>query len=830
MRKMSFSVGMVLSVAALVLCLLAAACLFPAKTASAAPAGDASSSQETLDYELVHPSSDDFFPVANASLVAADAGYIAVLEKDDDAARVVVAERAGGDFLSLPVPEAGVSGMWLIGSTLLVAANTDGSPDDFVYDTFYAVDLTAEAPELTTRSFHSGTARYLVSDGTSLYVKSENALWVYNSELTLEKGNITHSTALSSENIFVAENGKVYIFASKYGERQYYIYDIELNEATKIAGGFVPYAAANASGGVFVSTSEYDTLVVVDRESGGLLEAGGNDFVTDIPAGPSTLFAAFGDELFVVADGGIEVYSVDWERGTLSLTSELSMSGSGTDRLDSPSGVIEDDSALIIADSGNSRVVVKNADGVGAAGGARVSKLVPYSGRYIAVGEDGVFFTDSSASALAEFAPAAKLIASGARPVDAFTLDGELYLLTEDSLYRLVGPSFSRVRSGLDGALAADVSVRGGYIFVLTESGIHTLAADGSDLRAFRSCDLSGCSDLAVDYAGNIYVSFPAQNAVKVYINRPSALELEKEFVLADHGYPASPGSLFLSGSELLFTSSSCFVGRAEIGAVTEDSYVPPSPPAVSADSPSHFARTTAATEMFDDTTLLDSSVAVPAGTTVLVFDDVPASGGYVCAYADGKLGYVPGDALAEVDPVRVNGAYDLDSGTPLHSYPHLGAAARTQSVLRLDGFDDAAGLDGGVWARVEIDGKTHFVPRSALHEYIVVVPEPERVFGRAVGERIGGIVQLFAAPSDSAPIVTEIVDGTRLEVLEDAGDWWYVAVDGVHGYALKSEVELEGLTPVQIAAIVIAVLVTAIAAGIAVISYQTRKKQKEDG
>ena len=31
-------------------------------------------------------------------------------------------------------------------------------------------------------------------------------------------------------------------------------------------------------------------------------------------------------------------------------------------------------------------------------------------------------------------------------------------------------------------------------------------------------------------------------------------------------------------------------------------------------------------------------------------------------------------------------------------------------------------------------------------------------------------------------------------------------------------------------AAIVIAVLVTAIAAGIAVITYQTRKKQKEDG
>ena len=143
--------------------------------------------------------------------------------------------------------------MWLIGSTLLVAANTDGSPDDFVYDTFYAADLTAETPELTARSFHSGTARYLVSDGASLYVKSENALWVYNSELTLEKGDITHSTALSSENIFVAENGKVYIFASKYGERQYYIYDIELNEATKIEGGFVPYAAANASGGVFVS-------------------------------------------------------------------------------------------------------------------------------------------------------------------------------------------------------------------------------------------------------------------------------------------------------------------------------------------------------------------------------------------------------------------------------------------------------------------------------------------------------------------------------------------------------------------------------------------------
>ncbi len=412
--------------------------------------------------------------------------------------------------------------------------------------------------------------------------------------------------------------------------------------------------------------------------------------------------------------------------------------------------------------------------------------------------------------------------------MDVITSGGNLYVLTENSLYRLNALSFTRIKSGFSDALAIESSPRGDYLFVMTAGGMHTLTADGTELRAFRAYDFEGASDFAVDYAGDFYVSFPAENKISVIENGLDSLTETRSCTLADKGYPAAPVAVVLDGEDLLFSSESCFVGRAPIGAVTEETYTPPTAPAIDENTSTSFALTSSDAEMFTDLDRFDTVTSVPAGTTVLVFENVSAVDGYVYVYANRSVGYVSETALAPTAPSATQGVYDLAADTVLRTFPHLGGISSGNTTIRIESFDDAAGLDGGAWARVEIDGAVRYVPRSALQEYVVVVPEREKQFGRAVGTRIGGIVELPSAPAETSAVIATVVDGTRMEILEESGDWYYVLCEDTYGYILKEEVELEGLTPVQIAAIVLAVVVVAVGIGVLVVTAQTRKKQKE--
>lgn len=817
MRKMSVFVALPLLVAVLAAAAFCVAATTETGTALAAPPADT-----PLDYSLVAPATSDFFPIENARFVAASSGYIAIFNEAESFSEnaVVLFDRADNSFLSVPAPYDNVQGIWLSSDTALIACSSDGTS----YDEFYCADLSSPAPAFAPRTFSVTGVAYVASDDDYFYLKSLDELSVYNSDLSVYRERITHSGAIAGKNVFAAEDLSVYIFAVEYTARNYYVYDVRKVEATAYPNDLIPYRAATASGGIFVSYDDSTggvTLGVVDKAGGSKL------FDTDIPCTKDTVFAACGDALYVVDYGGVKVYTVNWTAKTVSLSSELSMSGGSAGKFRSPSGVYLSDGSMLVADTGNGRVAVYNGSALpDYATGAAVSRITYYGGRYVAVGADGVYHLDGTA--LSPFAAAANITASGETPVDVITAGGRLYVLTDTALYRLDALSFTAVKTGMTDAIAVEFSPRGNYLFVMTASGMYTLTENGAELRAFRPCDFSGASDFTVDYAGDFYVAYPAENKISVMENGLDSITETRSCVLVDKGYPAAPVAVALDGEELIFSSRSCFVGRAAIGAVTEDTYVPPVAPSVTDGTPSRFAYAANDAEMFTDLDRFDTVSSVPSGTTVLVFEGVSSVDGYVYAYANRAMGYIAESALTAIDPTVTHGVYDLAPETVLRAYPHLGGVSSGNSAVRIERFDDAAGLDGGAWARVEIDGTVSYVPRSALAEYVVVVPEREKVFGRAVGTRIGGIVELRSAPSESAGVISSVVDGTRMEILEEAGDWYYVLCENTYGYILKEEVELEGLTPVQIAAIVLAVVVFAVGVGVLVVSAQTRKKQKE--
>ena len=66
------------------------------------------------------------------------------------------------------------------------------------------------------------------------------------------------------------------------------------------------------------------------------------------------------------------------------------------------------------------------------------------------------------------------------------------------------------------------------------------------------------------------------------------------------------------------------------------------------------------------------------------------------------------------------------------------------------------------------------------------------------------------------------------MEIVGESGDFWLVAFDGKTGYALKAEVEMEGLTTVQIVSIVLCCAVAVTGLVVFVVVWQARKKEKE--
>ena len=128
--------------------------------------------------------------------------------------------------------------------------------------------------------------------------------------------------------------------------------------------------------------------------------------------------------------------------------------------------------------------------------------------------------------------------------------------------------------------------------------------------------------------------------------------------------------------------------------------------------------------------------------------------------------------------------------------------------------------------------GQDYFVKRSDVAEYVEIVEEKDKVYGKANADRVGGLVNMYADPSTASEVVGQIVDGSKVEVLETLDDFYLVTYDGKLGYIQKSQLKIGTLTTVQIVAIVLSIIVAIAGAAIFASVHLTRKnadaKKKE--
>lgn len=805
-------------------CLLASAVLFAAVMPAAFSVAEAADGG-TAEYDIVYPS-EGYFPVTKATLAAASASHVAVY---DSALSAVLVQGADGGGAYLPLPSgATADGIWLSSSTLLVRTVSENGT------AYYAADLATDPVSLVTVSLdHPSGISYIMADDERFYAKSDTTVALYSNVLTEDglsssRDDDIENSYVNGKYIFAAHDGKLYFFAQNYEKREYFVFNVTNDEIlTRIHDtAFLPSFISYCDLGL-VSAKDGE-LVVIDESDGSTVL-----IRTGIAAGDSSVFTSYGNKLYVINDaGGVDVWTLDGANASAALTDTLAMKGSAEGCFDSPSDIAFDGTLTAVADGGNSRVMIADNDGsftYAETDGAPLALAPAGNGSFYALTEDIVYMVHSR-SDIPELYTASAFCGVGDAPaLDIAAIGDRLAVLTEDGVFMISSGGNIRSKTlDVRGGIAV-ASAYNGVVYVLTESGIYTLTASAngfSELIPFRNFDLSGASDFAVDRAGNIFVSYSDGRIVRC-LNSVDGVRADAEFILSHPVAQAHPSAIALSGSKAWFASDTAFIGVAEVGAVDEDSYVPVPHPDVS-ESALTFAETLSDTYLFDEPGRFDTMTRLSAGTVVLCFEDASTDEEHVYAYVGGRTGYIEADALTPVSPSAKEGSYTVPAGTPLYAHPAGGQALSFSEDGIFPAADDAAGLDGGTWLRVSYDGKLYFVRLSDVREYVEVIPEKEKVFGKASADRAGGLVNVFALPDSSSAVITEIVDGTGLEILDENGEFWLVSFGSTTGYILKSDVELEGLTTVQIVSIVLCCAVAVTGAVVFVVIWQTRKKEKE--
>lgn len=790
-----------------------------------------SAAAQTTDYEIVYPE-EGYFPIERAELVAANAGRLAVYDAAAHAV-LVLSEDDAAARMDAPLSEQ-VTGLWLTSSALLLRTTAQDAVK------YYFAELSASSVLLTPTTLDTPEAiEYIVADSDFFYAKSNDAVALY----ALSSGALTMSKLIDDQYvkgryIFAADEGVLYFYAVNYSEREYICFDTTSETAEAIIPdvGFLPTAVAycgSAAAGGILADGLGATLKMVSSANGSTVL-----FDTGIAYDENTMFAADGNTVYVVNGSGVDVYGLDFSAKNATLIRTLSMKGVQEGLFASPTDVAFSPAGTVVADPGNSRLAVYS-DGViryvSLSSEAQDGTLPVHS---LAVSKNGIVFaaSDNMVYALAAGGSALSLerycgVPSGERITDIAHTGTSLVILTDKAMY-VCHPytgSPTRAADASDGVAVA--AAQNDVVYLMSETGVSTFSVSGTaltELVPFRTCDLVGAGDIAVDFAGNVYVAFTEEGKIISYKNAYEGLQEQASFELTHPLYSAHPVSVTLNGSEAYFASSDCFVGKADVGAIDEESYHPLPHPDTDAAEGYSFAAVTQDSFLFDEPDRFDTMSALAKGAVVLCYDGISAWEGHTYVYSDGKAGYVENSVLQSRTPDEVNSRYTLAAGSVLLAHPLSDRSVTVTDSTVLTVTDNAAGLDGGAWLRVSYEGDIYFAPASALSPYVEPVPEVKRVFGRASADRPGGLINVYTLPDTASAVVTQAADGTRMEIVGESGDFWLVAFDGKTGYALKAEVEMEGLTTVQIVSIVLCCAVAVTGLVVFVVVWQARKKEKE--
>lgn len=683
----------------------------------------------------------------------------------------------------------------------------------FVYadDKYYLIDLTSATSQPREVTLNTPQdISYFNSDGNYLYAKSTAGyLSVYDKDLNIayNADNIYNDDLFAGKPVVTGKENMAYVFTIAYGNPFFIKYDIQTNTQS-IGIPLTKYVQEAYVGDVIfaletVASSENadeKNIVGIDKETGDVL------FATSLH--PAKFFA-YKSNLFTIEGNTVNIYTLTSDNKSIEKMASISMSGSDLEHFDNPKDVVKCGDCLYVADSENNRLC-KIQNGI-------MSKVsLPFAPQRLCV-EDGICFVVCD-NALCIVDGNNTTTYPCENILDVAFLD-KLYILTNDGVYTIIANNFIKLAS-IEGARRIAVAEDGNNIYLLKDDEIARMNKMGQFLPAILSGDFVSVKDFAIDYKGQLFLAY--KDRVKQYYKG----DLIGELVLTNSSVKATINSVNLDNTALYFTTDECFVGKCNVDATTR--YEQPTY-SIDLDIDNYtFATISNGDRLIYDLDLRDESASFATNDVVIAYND---SQEYTIVIHDGKLYKVANSCIERHNITSLSADFVTNTHTTLYRIPGFyDGKIEVEEGTRLTLIGKDFGYDNNIWSLVKYNNTTYFVKSKDIEEYheVIVVPEIEKVYGKAKADRVGGLCNVYSNEDISSSVLTQIADGTKVEILGESDEYYEVLINGLVGYMLKSEVVIDALTTVQIIAIALCVIVSLAGMGVFVAIYLTRKHDEE--
>ncbi|MCQ2409401.1 MAG: SH3 domain-containing protein [Clostridia bacterium] len=748
--------------------------------------------------EILFPS-NGYMQTSSPNLISANENYLLIF--DDSLNRLFVRSSLSAEDYTYEIADKNVTQILAVGSTAFISAD----------DLYYTIDLTDTSSVLTQVTIPTPTPSKkspltVASDGTYIYAKSvAGCISVYdeNLETAFEADNI-YQDILTGKCVFAGNADTVFTFTSssgtpyfntyKFGDAEYSEYEAE-------------YYVQEAYAGDVIFASDNGEIIIVNKDDGTLIKE------TEIM--PDS-FCAFGSTLYTVVGDVISVYTYEAADNSLTLISSISMSGSDNRHLNLPLDVVKTFDMLIVADSNNNRAGFINSSG------EMETVSLPASPFKLTVSQDAVYAlcSDGNVYKISGGAVAQTYAVEGA--LDITFLD-KLYALKNDGIYTLIGGRFVKFLSLSEGRLITSAK-DGSSLYVLTDSEVKVVSRDAYLFSTSLTGSFENVSEFEADYAGNLYML--EESTVTKYTNSLYSLEASGTYE-ANSYLTISPNSFCIDGENIYISCDECLIIKDLFKTVTKDSYTEDE--LLPGDETlTYFEKSNANAFMTDAFGNPDSVTKVP-GYAIGIYENVKKNTDLVLAKTKDGYFIVNINDFTQTESQQNINIYktnkDADAYTDLLSSPTQIPAGTELTAL----YQQT--IDGKTYIRTTYSDSEYFVEASSLEliqEIIIDDPEPQepaKTYARIKSSRIGSKVSIYQNAAENSPVILQLVDGKKVQVLSEEDEFCRISYNGTEGYILKSSLQFKGLTTIQTIAIVLSVIVLAAGSVIAVSFYWQKKK-----
>ncbi len=751
------------------------------------------------NFDVIFPTSS-YFQSSSPTLIGGNEDYLIVY--DNVSSAIYSRSNISAKTIVYPMNFANVTNVFAVGKSAFVYAD----------NRYFTLDLSNEnsTPQEIPLSTPSDIS-YFNSDGTYLYAKSTAGyISVYdeNFNIAFDADNVYNDDLFAGKPVIAGEDNNLYAFTIAYGNPFFVKYDV-ISHVESTGVQISKYVQEAYVGDIIFAletlpngNDSNKNIVGIDKQRGEVL------FTTSLH--PDKFFA-FGSRLFTIEGKMISIYTLSSDHKSIEKTSTISMAGSDLEHFDSPQDISKDGNNIVVADANNNRLAILN-------NGIMSEVELDFSPSRVHSVEGINYVAGNNTLAIVEGAKVTHQF--DVKDIKDVTYLDKLYVLTKDGVYTLIGDRFLKLAS-VENGIRISTAKDGNNIYVLKDTEIVRMNNMGEWLPIAMSGDFEDVKDITIDYKGQISLVY--SDKIEQFYKGVKTNEL----TLSSSTINATMNSAYLDGSTLYFSADECLIAKCAVDATSKYEE-----PAITVDTDiTHysFATISKGDKLWYDHDYREESASFATDEVVLISTII--SQNFTYALHDGKVYGVSQNDVELLHTTRLSGDYVTKRDTILYKLPHFDdGKIDVESDTYVTLISDTCGYDSGVWTLVEYDGNTYFAKTDDIEEYVKIIdtPEIEKMYGKAKADRVGGLVSVYTTPSTTSPSLLEIVDGTKVEIVEEVGDFYHVLINDVSGYMLKDEVVVDALTTVQIIAIVLCCIVALAGAGVFMAIHLTRKHDEE--